>query len=114
MSKKLFRVVRSTFHPETQLLLGDGRAAGFRRSLPQVIIPSRGRMDMPDDGPPPNYQREAEFFLVSDEEVPLALQALAEGNPGCEVQVYNLEQIAQCPAAPMVIKRVTADGVLPS
>jgi hypothetical protein len=46
--------------------------------------------------------------------LPLAMRTFAEGNPGCEVQVYGLEASAQCPAAPMVVKTVTKDGVLPA
>jgi hypothetical protein len=61
-----------------------------------------------------NFSKEAEFVLVDDRDVDAALAALAEQNPGYEVRVYGLEKVGQCPAAPMVVKEVTAHGVLPS
>jgi len=61
-----------------------------------------------------NYRRRGEFFVFHDErDVPNAVQQFANENPGKEIQVWELKTISQCPAAPMVTKQVTADGILP-
>lgn len=60
-----------------------------------------------------NFAREAEFWLVHEADVELVLVNLANHNPGCEVRVYNCEQIAQAPAGEIVRKKIDASGVLP-
>lgn len=57
--------------------------------------------------------KQASFFEVNDEGVDLFLRKCAENNPGCEVEVYTLEQVGQCPAAEFVAKKVSVDGILP-
>jgi hypothetical protein len=105
--KKLIRVVRGSYTPEFAPVNAPGE---WRRRLPSVIIPQNDLN--PDHGP--DYVKQGEFFLVEEEDLPLSMRTFAEGNPGCEVQVYGLEASAQCPAAPMVVKTVTKDGVLPA
>jgi len=60
-----------------------------------------------------NFQKEAEFILIDERHADTLLAALAVANPGYEVRVYALEQVAQCPAAAMVVKKVSQHGVLP-
>lgn len=84
----------------------------------QVYIIATDKVDEPDDslgGPVggPAVMREAEFFLIDEIDIKHCLEQLARYNPGCEVQVYGLEHTGICPAGPLVMKRVTADGVLP-
>lgn len=55
-----------------------------------------------------------QFFTVAlDADVEPLVAYLADKNPGKEIQVFGLEAISICPAAEMVTKRVTQDGVLP-
>jgi hypothetical protein len=56
----------------------------------------------------------AEFVYVDERDVEEYMRVLAENNPGCEVRVYALEQVAECPAAEIVVKKVSAHGVLPA
>lgn len=102
--KKLIRVVRSRYTPDVNLGQGEVR---FHR-MPQAILSVEVDMDKTD------FTNEGEFFLVEHNDVENTMRVLAENNPGHEVQVYNLEQSAQCPAAPMVVKKITAEGVLPA
>jgi tagatose-1,6-bisphosphate aldolase len=104
--KKLIRVVRSAYTPEFHPEGGHN----WRRRLPMVIIPVTRELGIDRS----NMSKDAEFFLVEPDDVDTAMRAFAENNPGCEVQVYSLEASAQCPAAPMVVKTVTQDGVLPA
>jgi hypothetical protein len=56
------------------------------------------------------------LFSINDDrhgDVARIMKHLAEQNPGCEFQMFQLERVAQCPAAPMVMKQVTKDGILP-
>ena len=88
-----------------------GIASGdFRREV-RGMIPAQipGLLeDMPH-----HYRTRGDVFLVDDRDVQNALEIFSSENPGREVQVYNLEQIAVCPAAPMIVKQVSKDGVLP-
>jgi len=59
------------------------------------------------------YTKHQEFFLVDARGVNEVVEFLAKENPGCEIEVYNLEMVGQCPAGDYVMKQVTADGVLP-
>lgn len=54
-----------------------------------------------------------QFFWIDDRDVNTVVRWLCKKNPGCEVKVFNLESVSECPAADMVQKKVTADGVLP-
>lgn len=102
--RKLVRVVRSNFTPE--VAFQDVRM----RRLPYAIIPA-SKLDFERS----NFVKDGEFFLCEEgPDLEIAVRALAEANPGCEVQVYGMEQAAQCPAAPMVVKKVTAEGILPA
>ena len=65
---------------------------------------------------PVNAAMDGEFFTIADArhgDLDRVVKALAEANPGRKVQVFNMERAATCPAAPMVIKQVTKNGVLP-
>lgn len=69
--------------------------------------------------PEVDYERgdsasEYQFYIVTlDVDVDHVVAHLAEKNPGKEIQVFKLEAISICPAAEMVTKRVTEDGILP-
>lgn len=109
--KKLFHVVRGVPDRGTPISFfnQDGEPWRFRSGRnPEVLHPRELDVDRT------NYQKEGEFFLVSETDVDDALRILATANPGCEVRVYNIEQIAQCPAAEMVVKKVSEHGILPS
>lgn len=102
--KKLLRVVRSKYTPDVNI-----HAEGIRlRTLPMAILPARLLEIERSD-----FLRDGEFFLVEERDVDNMLMAFAQGNPGCEIQIWNHEASAECPAAPMVVKKVTPDGVLP-
>jgi hypothetical protein len=102
--KKLYHVVLSK---PVETHVGPGR---WRNSLPYVYVTKGGPNFNNDD-----IAKTGEFFEIEDvaEDGDLLLRVLAEHNPGCEIRVYTLEQVGQCPAAPMVVKKVTADGILP-
>jgi hypothetical protein len=55
-----------------------------------------------------------EFFLIEEKDLRAAIQLLAEENPGKEIQVYDLVSISICPAAEMITKQVTKEGILPA
>lgn len=57
--------------------------------------------------------RANQFFWIAERDVQPVVQWLCNKNPGCEIKVFNLESVSECPAAAMVQKKVTADGVLP-
>lgn len=102
--KVLVRVVRNPFQPE--VVFPETRM----RRWPHVILPMFEdlRPDRTD------FTRQGEFFLVEEgPDAEATLRALAEANPGHEVQVWNLTQSAQCPAGPVVMKKVSEAGVLP-
>lgn len=103
--RKLVRIVRSAYTPEFH---PENVNVQWRRRLPQVIIP---QFNLSEDRS--NFLKQGEFFIIEEGEEENAMRSFAEGNPGCEVQIYALEASAQCPAAPMVVKKVSADGVLP-
>ena len=60
-----------------------------------------------------NYLKCGLLFEVDDQHTDALLAELAEGNPGCEIRVYNLEKTGVCPAAALVMKQVSKDGILP-
>lgn len=60
-----------------------------------------------------NFVTHGEFFLCPENEVDQMVEFLATTNPGRDVEVYTLESAATCPAAPIVKKKVTPDGILP-
>ena len=74
------------------------------------IMPFKGDLDYERS----QFQKEGQFFLVDSRELEEAVRTLAEANPGANVEVYSLESVAICPAAPMVMKKVTEDGILPT
>lgn len=47
------------------------------------------------------------------EDVTLYVNDLAKKHPGCEIEVYNLERISQCPVGEVVTKQISKNGVLP-
>lgn len=100
--KLLIRVVRNAFQPEVNIVT-DHRL----RRFPSAIMTREMNVERTD------FTHEGEFFLCNEEDLDPTVRALAEANPGREVQVYNLMQSAQCPAGEMVMKKVTKDGVLP-
>jgi hypothetical protein len=56
----------------------------------------------------------AEFFMVeNDEDVDATVAELARLNPGKEIMVYRLKSVSICPAAEMLTKAVSDDGILP-
>jgi hypothetical protein len=61
-----------------------------------------------------NVIKKAEFFTIQrDEDTDRVVKALATQNPGSNVEVYDLKSVSFCPAAEMITKEVTKDGVLP-
>lgn len=101
--KKLLQVVRGRPDRGLEIFLPD---AGVRHH-PQVVL-----CRALDEGSS-NFVKEGEFFFIEDSDVDEAMRGFAQQNPGCEVRVYSLEQSGQCPAGPMVVKKITSDGVLP-
>ena len=62
-----------------------------------------------------SFAYQGEFFLFEQEgpELEVAIEWLANNNPGKDIEVWNLESVALCPAGPLVRKQVTKDGILP-
>ena len=58
--------------------------------------------------------RNISFFLVHDKKVDAFVEYASKQNPGCEIQVYTMSKVGQCPAGDYVVKDVTKDGVLPT
>lgn len=83
--------------------------ARFRHAAPYAYMPRE--LDLSNS----NFVKEAEFFEIDESpDVDLLMRTLAEQNPGCEVRVFRLSAVSQCPAGPIVVKSVTADGILPT
>ena len=61
-----------------------------------------------------DYRHRGEIFVVDERDVVAAVRILATENPGKDVLVYDLQQVSVCPAAEMVTKNVSKDGVLPA
>jgi hypothetical protein len=62
-----------------------------------------------------NFLKEGNFFYVEEVDVDIVVEHLATHNPGSQVRVFSLESEAQCPAGPIVRKKVNKDGsVLPA
>lgn len=57
--------------------------------------------------------RNCSLFNVAEKHVKLFVERAAQANPGCEIQVFSLERVGQCPAGDFVMKDVTKDGILP-
>ena len=107
---KLIHIVRGT--PDTGISFSitsvdNGEGLRLRRH-PLALLPRA--LDVEHS----NFMTEAEFILVDEVDVPQVVTAMTAANPGREVRVYVLEEVAQCPAGKMVTKKVTAHGVLPS
>lgn len=68
--------------------------------------------------PPQNQNRltmtNVSLWLVKPKDVDRFVKYAAEKNPGCEIQVWHLEKVGQCPAGDFVQKDVTKDGILPA
>jgi hypothetical protein len=98
---KLLRVKRAFNQP---------RYTNIGRYEPMFIpgIPYRGG----DEGM--DIATTQEFFLVDDRWVDDLMKVLAQLNPGCEVEVYKMEKVGQCPAGDYVAKEVSKDGLLPA
>jgi hypothetical protein len=98
MADKLVRVAktreRSVYFPDIRVY-----------AHPMAINPDEGRADV--------ELTECEFFVVGDRDVDAVVKYLAENNPGKEVQVYELQKVSVCPAAEMVTKQVSKEGILP-
>jgi hypothetical protein len=106
--RKLIHVVRGSdrgydFH----LLRQNGEPAPLRRHV-SALLPRELNVERSD------FSKEVEFAMVDARDADVAIEALATANPGCEIRVYSLEQVGQCPAAPLVLKKVDESGVLPS
>ena len=106
--KKLIRVVRGRPDNGTPFELFHEQVNFPLRRAPEAIIPV---MELEIEQS--NFQKSVEFCLVDDRDVEGSVALLAHNNPGCEVRVYACEQIAQCPAAPMVVKKIDQSGILP-
>jgi hypothetical protein len=61
-----------------------------------------------------DYRNKGEWFEVDEREVDRIVGVLAPLNPGKDVQVYTLTQVSTCPAAAMVTKQGSKDGILPA
>jgi hypothetical protein len=102
MTRKLIRVART---PDQEVFFHDidfprgTRAVGLN---PQHVL-----------NPHELFHMQGEFFEIEEAGVETLLKYLATLHPGREVQVFELVQVAQCPAADMVIKQVSKDGILP-
>lgn len=61
-----------------------------------------------------DFRGRAEFFFVEEKEIDRIVGVMASENPGKDIKVYDLVQVSTCPAAPLITKKVTKDGVLPA
>lgn len=108
--KKLIQVVRGIPERGTSITVVDADGEPLRvRNHVQVVMP-RGLLSIDHS----NFTRDGEFFYVDEKDADLVMMCLARSNPGCEVRVYGVEQIAQSPAADPVVKKVDKHGVLPA
>lgn len=97
--RKLVRVSRT---PEQEAFFGELRHGGMGINPPHVDNMELFR------------HMGGEFFMIDERDLTVAIQYLAEENPGKEVQVYDLVSISVCPAAEMITKQVTKEGILPA
>jgi hypothetical protein len=109
MADKLVRVAktreRSVYFPDIRVY-----------AHPMAINPEQvdsGFRNGDDEGRADVELTECEFFVVGDRDVDAVVKYLAENNPGKEVQVYELQKVSVCPAAEMVTKQVSKEGILP-
>ena len=104
MANKLIRVAKTQ---EMETFLRD---MNVRVRHPRAINPReiRGGLDMDAD-----YSG-CEFFEVDETDLDAAVVVLTAMNPGKEVRVYDLVQVSERPAGPLVTKKVTKEGVLPA
>lgn len=86
----------------TDPILHYDEASGFEIE----VIPNKGWNEH-------QVMRTAEIFLVGEQLLEPFVSNLCRDNPGIEVQVYQMEWAAICPAGPMVKKQVSVDGTLP-
>lgn len=61
-----------------------------------------------------DYRTEGTVFFVEEAHLDQMVEHLASVNPGKDIEVYSLEWSGVCPAAPMVRRAVTVDGILPA
>ncbi len=95
---KLVRVCRST---SFEVPFNESRTHHPRGINPRNI----GRNE--------SFHDDGEFFEVNEADLPRIVAALARGNPGKDVHIYELTSVSVCPAGDLVVKKVTKDGVLP-
>lgn len=105
--KRLIQVVRRRGERGTTFMFQNGERLPSRQE-PVALIPQPVNEEFGD------FVRQAEFFLAREDDVEFMVNILAQYNPGCEVRVYAIESSAQTTVGPVVHKRVTKDGVLPS
>lgn len=108
MTKKLIQVVRGTAEVGMEFYMPTAArrvAAHAQAVLTPLITNQTDHVVVP---------RQAEFFYVDERDLETYILAFATANPGYEVRTYNLESVSQCPAAPLVTKTVSADGILPA
>lgn len=98
MSEKLIRV-------------GKGQVFGVH--FPELRLGAQG-ITMETLRDHDDYRHRGEIYIVDDRDVERAVQILTSENPGKDVQVWDLIQVSVCPAAEMVTKKVSKDGVLPA
>jgi hypothetical protein len=98
---KLIRVDRTV---NREIHIPDGNWIQFRQI--HFINPARvHEEDVPVDT--------AEFFAVDEADEKHFVAYLARRHPGREIQVYNLTSVNICPAADMITKQVSKEGILP-
>jgi hypothetical protein len=59
------------------------------------------------------YERDAEFFLIDDEDLEVFVQIMAEKFPGTDIEVWERKAVGHCPPGEFALKKVTEDGILP-
>lgn len=107
--KKLLHVVKGRPDQGTQFQLFTLEGDPIRLREPAHVVAPRV-VDTTNGFMP----RDGEFFLVNAQDVEVVLPILAGNNPGCEVRVYGVEMIGQCPPQEMVTKKISEHGVLPN
>jgi hypothetical protein len=96
--RKLVRVART---PDQEAYFPELRHGGRGFNPPHV-----DNMEL--------FRSMGEFFWIEEKDMSVAISSLAEENPGKEIQVYDLTSISICPAAEMITKQVTKEGILPA
>jgi hypothetical protein len=99
--KKLIRVKRAMTR-EMYAVVGGRYEI---KAIPGVAIRDDDAVDL---------SAACEFFVVEERGHEQVMQELAKLNPGCEVELFVLQKVGQCPAGDFVAKEVTKDGLLPA